>query len=179
MGLTKMSTKVLIAGDTCGQFAKLMKAVGSANAKAGPFDACFCVGGFFGADARRELIPYLTGQAKVPVPTYFILGAEPEGELPVALPEEGCELCPNLTYLGRRGCREVEGCGGLTVAFLSGVHSAAEFSKPRPTPAEGDEMALDRFYREVSRSLAFSRALALALCVRACLYQSSSQTRLI
>ena len=65
MGLTKMSSKVLIAGDTCGQFAKLMKSLGSANAKAGPFDACFCVGGFFGADARRELIPYLTGQAKV------------------------------------------------------------------------------------------------------------------
>eukprot|EP01044_Picomonas_judraskeda_P027159 COSAG03_NODE_8522_length_795_cov_1.466954_1_plen_53_part_10 len=53
------------------------------------------------------------------MPTFFILGAEPEGELPVALPEEGCELCPNLTYLGRRGCREVESCGGLTVAFLS------------------------------------------------------------
>jgi hypothetical protein len=149
MGLTKMATKVLVAGDTDGRFAKLMKAVGSAHAKAGPFDACFCVGAFFGsAEARRELIPYLTGQAKVPVPTYFILGAEPEGELPVALPEEGCELCPNLTYLGRQGCRPIESCGGLTVAYLSGVHSAAEYSKPRPAAAQGDEMALDRYYRE-------------------------------
>ena len=150
MGLTKMSSKVLVAGDTRGRFAKLMKAVSSAHAKAGPFDACFCVGAFFGAgeEARRELIPYLTGQAKVPVPTYFILGAEPEGELPVALPEDGCELCPNLFFLGRRGCRAIESCGGLTVAFLSGVYSAAEFPKARPELVEGDEMTLDRFYRE-------------------------------
>ena len=148
MGLEKQSTKVLIAGDTDGKFAKLIKTISSAHAKAGPFDAVFCVGAFFGGDAeetRKAMIPYLTGQQTVPVPTFFILGKEPEGQLPFALPEEGCELCKNLAYLGRKGVREIASCGGLKVAFLSGVHSGA-YSLPRP-PSE-DEMAYDRSYRE-------------------------------
>lgn len=149
MGLEKQSVKVLIAGDTDGKFAKLIKTITSAHAKAGPFDAVFCVGTFFGGDAddtRKAMIPYLTGQQTVPVPTFFIVGAEPEGSLPFALPEEGCELCKNLTYLGRKGVREIESCGGLKVGFLSGVHSSAEeYAKPRPKSE--DEMALGKLKR--------------------------------
>ena len=146
MGLEKMSTKILVAGDTGGKFARLMKTVGNAHAKAGPFDAVFCVGAFFGPTSHKEMIPYLTGQAKVPVPTFFICGGEPEGELPFALPEDGTELFPNCTYLGRQGVRTLE-CCGLRVGYLSGVHDAAAFDSPRPEELVKDEMAFDRCYR--------------------------------
>jgi hypothetical protein len=118
----------VVAGDTNGRWSQLMKTVGSANSKAGPFDALFCVGTFFGPGSAEALAPYLRGEATVPVPTYFITGAE-DGEPPVALPEDGAVLCPNLTYLGRQGVKEV---AGLDVAFLSGVHDAARLAEPRP-----------------------------------------------
>ena len=115
---------------------------GNANAKAGPFDAMLCVGTFFGEGAGQALLPYLTGKQEVPVPTFFICGAEPEG-LPVGLPEEGCEICHNLTYLGRQGTREI---AGLTVKYLSGVYDPSTYSTPRPT-TNADDLQFDNKYR--------------------------------
>jgi hypothetical protein len=147
MPLHKRSAKVLVAGDTKGNLARLMRSAGNAHTKAGPFDALLCVGTFFGEGTRAALIPYLTGKALVPVPTFFICGAEP-GELPVALPDEGCEICQNLTYLGRRGTREI---AGLTVAYLSGVHDPLRYAVPRDPAGAGvagaDELSFDAAYR--------------------------------
>jgi hypothetical protein len=144
---TKGSAKILFAGDTNGNLAGLMKAVEKANSKAGPFDAVLCVGSFFGDGSAGpfmpQLIPYLCGKATVPVPTFFICGAEPEGEMPVGLPDAGCEICPNLTYLGRRGFRNV--VPNLTVGFLSGIHDPTTYGHRREAAA--GELEYDRSYR--------------------------------
>jgi hypothetical protein len=48
----------------------------------GPFDALFCVGNFFAGSARSPaavaacLEPYVKGERKVPIPTYFVAGAD-------------------------------------------------------------------------------------------------------
>lgn len=49
--------KVLISGDTKGRFDALFKAAQRANDKAGPFEALFCVGQFFGPSGRYILLP--------------------------------------------------------------------------------------------------------------------------
>ena len=41
--------RILLAGDVHGRLATLFARVQAASAKAGPFDALFCVGGFFPA----------------------------------------------------------------------------------------------------------------------------------
>ena len=143
MPIVKMSAKVLVCGDVGGRFAALLKAVTSANAKAGPFDALFVVGSFFAADSEQaaageeEKLP-----ASFPIPTYCIAGDE-RSSPPHALPDDGCELCPNLRYLGRQGVATV---AGLTVAFLSGVFkSEAEFGADRPRLGAG---GYDACYRK-------------------------------
>eukprot|EP01052_Picozoa_sp_SAG31_P018477 SAG31_NODE_1310_length_8870_cov_2.332231_11_plen_143_part_00 len=125
-----MSAKILISGDVGGSFAALMKAVSSANAKAGPFEALFVVGTFFAKEGgEHELAPYLSGRLAIPLPTYFIAGDE-VAKPPVALPDDGCELCPNLHYLGRQGVTDV---AGLAVAYLSGVYkSDTDYATERP-----------------------------------------------
>ena len=134
MPIVKMAAKILVCGDVSGRWATLMKVVASATAKAGPFDALFAVGTFFAKDGAAELEPYLNGQLAVPLPTYIIAGDEPDSP-PVPLPNDGCELCPNLHYLGRQGVSEI---AGLTIAFLSGVYkSATDYAAARTSVLSG------------------------------------------
>ena len=44
---TPKPRRILLAGDVQGKLATLFARVEAVSAKAGPFDALFCVGGFF------------------------------------------------------------------------------------------------------------------------------------
>jgi hypothetical protein len=119
-----MAVKVLVCGDTNGNFKSLFLRVEKLQKKH-DFSVLFCVGTFFSdkLDCAKQLGPYLCGEEKVPMPTYFIMGADKHTDA-VDDKAEGGELCPNLHYLGRAGVKEV---GGLRVAYLSGVYDPVFF----------------------------------------------------
>ena len=121
--------KVLCVGDVEGRHENLFKTVSRLNAKAGPFAAVLCVGRFFGLDGTNdELLPYIQKRLSVPAPTYFITADEDDADGSTSLIDDipdGGELCPNLTFLGRRGVRRLP-CG-VEVAFISGVYHPERF----------------------------------------------------
>eukprot|EP00457_Paulinella_chromatophora_P007764 gb/GEZN01007789.1/.p1 GENE.gb/GEZN01007789.1/~~gb/GEZN01007789.1/.p1 ORF type:complete len:380 (-),score=70.83 gb/GEZN01007789.1/:221-1360(-) len=119
--------KVIVAGDTKGRFSTLFGKVSKAMEKA-EFSALLCVGTFFDCEGNKELQPYLRGELKVPLKTYFILGEHDTDTSLVpkeASDSEGADLCPNLHYLGRRGLATLG--EGITVAFLSGSYKPDAF----------------------------------------------------
>mgnify|MGYP001969550677 FL=1 len=120
--------KILAFGDVNGNFDKLFNTVERLNERAGPFSAVLCSGRFFHPDgsANDELLPYLQGRLKVAVPTYFIVGGEDANPVD-GLPADGGDLCKNLTFLGRAGCRRLP--NGLKVAYLSGAYDSRRFDE--------------------------------------------------
>ena len=118
--------KVLICGDVEGHFKFLFNKVESINKKSGPFDFLLCVGNFFGEN-NTELEVYKNGMKNIPVPTY-IIGANREVDLMNYPDEDGCEICQNLTYLGKRGVYIAS--SGLKIAYVSGTDSNSPESKP-------------------------------------------------
>ena len=120
--------KILAFGDVNGNFDKLFNTVERLNERAGPFSAVLCSGRFFQPDgsANDELLPYLQGRLQVAVPTYFIVGGEDANPVD-GLPADGGDLCKNLTFLGRAGCRRLP--NGLKVAYLSGAYDSRRFDE--------------------------------------------------
>eukprot|EP00471_Norrisiella_sphaerica_P010662 CAMPEP_0184502348 /NCGR_PEP_ID=MMETSP0113_2-20130426/50082_1 /TAXON_ID=91329 /ORGANISM="Norrisiella sphaerica, Strain BC52" /LENGTH=501 /DNA_ID=CAMNT_0026891477 /DNA_START=174 /DNA_END=1679 /DNA_ORIENTATION=+ len=134
---SKDPVKVLISGDVRGKFRKLFATAKLFQDRVGPFSAMFCVGDFFSRDGTySELKPFLEGQQRIPVPTYFICGEE-RGEATdlLRVKEEASEsktpaplrLCENLHFLGRQGRMDI--CG-LSVGYLSGRFHPEHFLKP-------------------------------------------------
>ncbi|XP_076298185.1 CWF19-like protein 1 isoform X1 [Lasioglossum baleicum] len=111
--------KVLICGDVEGHFKFLFNKVEAINKKSGPFDFLLCVGNFFGED-NIELEVYKNAAKHISVPTY-IIGANRESDLKNYPDEDGCEICHNLTYLGKRGVYTAT--SGLKIAYVSGTES--------------------------------------------------------
>ncbi|CAL7946098.1 unnamed protein product [Xylocopa violacea] len=109
--------KVLICGDVEGNFSFLFNKVEAINKKSGPFDFLLCVGNFFGEN-NMELEQYKAGMKNIPVPTY-IIGPNSEIDLGFYPDVDGCEICQNLTYLGKRGLYTAS--SGLKIAYVSGV----------------------------------------------------------
>ncbi|XP_076298186.1 CWF19-like protein 1 isoform X2 [Lasioglossum baleicum] len=107
--------KVLICGDVEGHFKFLFNKVEAINKKSGPFDFLLCVGNFFGED-NIELEVYKNAAKHISVPTY-IIGANRESDLKNYPDEDGCEICHNLTYLGKRGVYTAT--SGLKIAYGS------------------------------------------------------------
>lgn len=124
--------KILVSGDVEGKFKTLFSRVQAINDKSGPFDFLFCVGDFFGESASNW-DPYKNGTLKVPIPTY-ILGPNKEIHSAFYSDINGCELCPNVSYLGKRGLLS---SSGLSIAYLSGTEahesSPTKFSKKEVT----------------------------------------------
>ena len=115
----------LICGDVCGEFTSLVAKVSKVNGSHGPFSALFCVGQFFAhaSHDNSQLQPFLSHQAALPLPIYFVASHEHHTALIDQLPDGG-DLCPNLTYLGRSGVRRL---GGLTVGYLSGEYDSERY----------------------------------------------------
>lgn len=129
MSSNSSAVKVLLTGDVCGRFDTLFSRVGKVNGSNGPFDALICVGSFFNPDgddavgSLGELEPFVHGLKSVPVPTYFFSNFGAASTYSI----EEIEKNPNcgIEYLGRRGVKKIK---GLSVAFLSGMYSAAAYS---------------------------------------------------
>ncbi|XP_018362273.1 PREDICTED: CWF19-like protein 1 [Trachymyrmex cornetzi] len=116
--------KVLICGDVEGHFKFLFSKVNAINKKNGPFDFLLCVGNFFGAD-NSELESYKSCEKIISVPTY-IIGPNRESDIK-DYPEDGYEICQNLTYLGKRGLYIAS--SGLKIAYLSGTEKVPSENK--------------------------------------------------
>ncbi|XP_067003208.2 CWF19-like protein 1 [Anabrus simplex] len=115
-------TKVLVCGDVEGKFKILFKRVESVNQKSGPFDFLLCVGDFFGSSAKNWK-PYQDGIEKVPIPTYILGPNSPEQA--VLYPDKsGDEICPNVSYLGKRGL--FSGLSGVKLAYVSGIEGPSD-----------------------------------------------------
>lgn len=108
--------KILVCGDVEGNYKTLFSRVNVINKKNGPFDFLFCVGNFF-SDSDEELKPYRNGSLSVSVPTY-ILGPNKESHLSFYDDISGCEICPNVNYLGKYG---ILSSSGLKIAYISGL----------------------------------------------------------
>lgn len=90
-----------------------------------------------------QLQPYLSGERKVPCPTYFICGSEDaEATTLVDKIPAGGELCPDLHYLGRAGKKKV---AGLDVCYISGVYNRYTYAGE---PAEDRMEKYERGYHE-------------------------------
>ena len=95
--------KILVCGDVEGRYAETFKRVAKLDKKAGPFDALFCVGAFYGEDRS---VP------AAPIPTYILDG-------------EAGEVAENVTALGSCGATTIEerkggaGAKHLSVAFVA------------------------------------------------------------
>ncbi|XP_033638777.1 CWF19-like protein 1 [Asterias rubens] len=109
--------KILVCGDVEGNLSQLFKRVNNVNKKAGPFEMLLCVGEFFGPN-DAEWNKYKTGQETAPMPV-FILGPNKQENMKFIQDVKGCELCENITYLGKKGI--FSGASGLQIAYLSGT----------------------------------------------------------
>ncbi|KAG8228296.1 hypothetical protein J437_LFUL007014 [Ladona fulva] len=117
--------KILVCGDVDGKFSTLFSRVNSINKKSGPFDFLLCVGNFFGR-SNEEWASLKNGDMKVPVPTY-VLGPNDPRHVQYYSDIDGCELCPNINYLGKRGLYRTS--SGLRMAYVSGSESSAAGSR--------------------------------------------------
>lgn len=63
--------KILCSGDVNGSFTQLINRVNAVNKKAGPFDALFSVGEFFGPDMELN-DKVRSGEIEFPLPTYIL-----------------------------------------------------------------------------------------------------------
>lgn len=117
--------RVLACGDVEGRLTALFNRVQSIQKKAGPFDLLLCVGEFFGTtpEADEEWQQYKSGSKKAPIHTY-VLGAASQDVTKCFSNASGCELCENITYLGRQGL--FTGVSGLQIAYVSGREASAE-----------------------------------------------------
>lgn len=122
--------RVLACGDVEGKLTALFNRVQSIQKKAGQFDLLLCVGEFFGTtpEAEEEWQHYKTGSKKAPIHTY-ILGAASQEVTKYFSNASGCELCENITYLGRQGV--FTGVSGLQIAYVSGREATQE-----PAPSQ-------------------------------------------
>ncbi|GLG99136.1 CWF19-like protein 1 homolog [Gryllus bimaculatus] len=113
--------KILVCGDVDGKFKTLFTRVENINKKSGPFDFLLCVGNFFGHGDAWE--PYSNGSLRVPLPVY-VLGPNGEEFVKYYPDITGGELCPNVSYVGKRGV--FTGLSGLKMAYVSGKPSSEE-----------------------------------------------------
>lgn len=130
MEMGEQPVRVLACGDVEGRLTALFNRVQSIQKKAGPFDLLLCVGEFFGTtpEADEEWQQYKSGSKKAPIHTY-IVGAASQEVTKYFSSTTGCELCENITYLGRQGV--FTGVSGLQIAYVSGREASQE-----PAPSQ-------------------------------------------
>lgn len=77
------------------------------------------------AEYAGELLPYIKGDKKAPLPTYFIGGYGAGSQQALASLEAAPEC--DIVHLGRAGVAQLK---GLQVAYLDGTYNAAAFRAP-------------------------------------------------
>lgn len=161
-------------GDIHGRFHRVEAWLDALEAARGrPVDMVLAVGdveAFRRADDHRrkaakrtmpaEFAEYADGLRQVKRPLYFIGGNNEDFEAVHDSPE-GCDLAPNVHYLGRVGVRTVR---GLRIAYLSGIHAQRFYEQPLKRPTSLDSAKQAGYFRafEVER-LAHERDVDLLL----------------
>ena len=84
-----------------------------------------------------ELAEYISGQAEVPLPVYFIGGFGRGALHAIAALEEAAS---SVRYLGRAGLTSLH---GLSVAYLDGLHDSQAYQEHTP---HGSAAAASRFF---------------------------------
>ncbi|XP_018418197.1 PREDICTED: CWF19-like protein 1 isoform X2 [Nanorana parkeri] len=127
--MSEKALRVLACGDVYGKFDVLFSRVRAIQKKSGQFDLLLCVGSFFGSGPESQALweEYKSGAKKAPIQTY-VLGANNQDTVKYFQDVDGCELAPDITYLGRKGV--FAGASGLQIAYLSGIESSSD-----PAPA--------------------------------------------
>lgn len=107
--------KILLVGNVDGKFDYLFEKITLLSSKGQNFDLLFCVGNTL--SFTFQIKPYVSKEKVFPIPTYFIDASELSFSLNELFPN-GVEICPNFTFLGRSGIKEIM---GLKVAYLNGI----------------------------------------------------------
>lgn len=152
-------------GDIHGRFHRVEAWLDALEAARGrPVDFVLAVGdveAFRRADDHRrkaakrtmpaEFAEYADGLRRMKRPLYFIGGNNEDFEAVHDAPE-GCELAPNVHYLGRAGLRTLK---GLRIAYLSGIHAPRFYEQPLKRPTSLDTAKQAGYFRnfEVERLL--------------------------
>ncbi|KXT13470.1 hypothetical protein AC579_4238 [Pseudocercospora musae] len=126
----KLTPYSVVIGSVNGRLAEVFEKVGALNQKH-HFAICIIAGNLFAdpdnaSDAENEQVAKLIkGDIEVLVPTYFALG---DRALPPAVVEkvtnDGGELCPNLSVLGRKV--SIKTADGMKLVAIGGKYSQAE-----------------------------------------------------
>jgi hypothetical protein len=113
-----------VVGDVNGQFITVFEKLGNLHAKSN-FDLAIVVGNLFaGPDSTtnedvQHVSSLIEGKIKIPLPTYFAQGNHPfPDKVKFKLEEAVGELCPNLTFLGRKTTTKT--AEGLKIVSLGG-----------------------------------------------------------
>ncbi|KAI6223689.1 CWF19-like protein 1-like protein [Aphelenchoides fujianensis] len=114
--MAQKEIKCLAVGDVNGQFGMLVKRIAAINSKNGPFELLFCLGEFFGPN-DEENKKLLDGDYELPVPAYILGPCCPSTA--AYYPEDGAQLTPSITYLGRKGIFYT--AEGLNIGYCSGI----------------------------------------------------------
>eukprot|EP00026_Physarum_polycephalum_P006461 Phypoly_transcript_06504.p1 GENE.Phypoly_transcript_06504~~Phypoly_transcript_06504.p1 ORF type:complete len:522 (+),score=76.22 Phypoly_transcript_06504:58-1623(+) len=109
----KKPIKILVCGPVNGEIEQIFARAVAVNKQAGPFDALFCVGPFFGKD-ETKLTTFFENTKEAPLPTY-VLDQKPEKAL-----LGSSTICPNLHVLDTSGVRMI---ANLRVAFSTHTNS--------------------------------------------------------
>ncbi|XP_053574704.1 CWF19-like protein 1 isoform X2 [Bombina bombina] len=127
--MSDKALRVLACGDVYGKFDVVFNRVRAIQKKSGQFDLLICVGSFFGTspESQAQWEEYKSGAKKAPIQTY-VLGANNQETVKYFQDVDGCEMAPNITYLGRKGL--LTGTSGLQIAYVSGIESSSD-----PAPA--------------------------------------------
>eukprot|EP01122_Echinamoeba_exundans_P005344 TRINITY_DN15511_c0_g1_i1.p1 TRINITY_DN15511_c0_g1~~TRINITY_DN15511_c0_g1_i1.p1 ORF type:complete len:578 (+),score=80.51 TRINITY_DN15511_c0_g1_i1:47-1735(+) len=145
--------KILVISDINGAFDKCFTHVTKLNEKAGPFHMLLCIGKFYGAaeNSQKELEAYISGQKQMSIPTFFIVPPEEESRLPKPVLVEGGVIAENLVYLGRVGCKDIN---GFQIAYISTL-TAKEEIKPGQAASTSESAAIEAELARVFKSPGF------------------------
>ncbi|VEL29607.1 unnamed protein product [Protopolystoma xenopodis] len=108
----------MVCGDVEGKFGSLYARINKVIKTAGDFEALFCVGDFFGSDFA-SFRDYISECPKIPIPTYIVSFISHDVSNFIDNPN-GCELYPNITYLGSKG----------VYSFMSGLRVIYAATQP-------------------------------------------------
>ncbi|XP_055624320.1 CWF19-like protein 1 homolog [Toxorhynchites rutilus septentrionalis] len=142
--------RILIVGDVNGRLKSFFARIETVNKKTGPFDLVLCVGNFFGSSTETDdLNDYKSKLKSIPIPIY-ILGPNDELSAKFYRDLQDGDLCPNLTYLGKRGIYCTS--SGLKIAYVSGVEADSTGGTVPEWKFTNDDVTVVRDFSVASKS---------------------------
>jgi hypothetical protein len=118
--LTPLTPPSIVLGSPHGRLSEILTKLSGLHAK-NNFSFALLLGDVFSGDDDDDIEKLLSGELKVPLPTYFTLGTT---ELPTKVAERDGEVTENLFFLGKKGV--IKTAEGVRVVAVGGGVAAAE-----------------------------------------------------